>query len=315
MTGNVWHVTPTGAGAAWTWAEANARARFGDELDMHGTFGPLKTGRDGLRLDFGDARVKGSSEPALLLLDADYTKVIGGEFFGSKAGGIVARYSDNLIIFGPEIYANQRHAVSIMLSDRIHVEDVYAHGNATEGATSAISVHHLISKDDLPNIHVRILKNRLDDNGSKTHKQPDGNGISIDDLNGTQPSKEHGGDQPYFGHRVLVEGNTITDSGGQGIGVFWSDFVSLIDNTVKGNQLQAVFGRTPDVEIEVRQSRHGVAIGNDLGDGDMLISGTAARPAEVSGHGNHYDDLVLRGVVLGDYDGLGVEAAQMHWDL
>ena len=291
-------------------SHALANAKAGDVLDVNAILGPIKTGRDGLTFDFRDGGINArGADAALLLLDADGTTIKGGRFFGAKGAGIAANRSDDLRIGDADVYDNGAHGISVIRSDQARIARVDVHDNAKgKGHASGISIFHPIAKSDKPGYHFVVTNSDVHDNGPTDERTTDAYGIIADDFNWTQ-SDEH----PSFEHSTLISQNRVHGNGGPGIGAVWSDHVDMIGNTVTGNQLQDAYGRTPDVEIEFRQSE-GRAIGNDLGDGDMLISGTKARPGEVSGHGNICDEIELRGVVLGVPEHApGVDAHILDW--
>lgn len=306
----VWRVTSNA-----DYGRAHKAARWGDTLDIDTMLrGEIKVTKPGLLLDFSDGGVDAEGAPHALLVFADYTRVRGGEFTGANGTGIAARGANHLALNGPESHHNARHGVGYMLGEYFDFRNLDVHHNATKGAASGVSVYHPLAEDDRPGYHGRVLNSHIYNNGDMSRKQTDSFGATIDDANGTQPQGGKGNtdDQPHYGQRILIQGNRIHDNGGPGAGAIWSDNVDMIDNDLWNNARQSIFGRN-DVEIEFRQAEGGRAIGNDLHGGDMLISGTKASPAEVSGHGN-ICGLMLRGVVVGvpDHEP-GVDAADLGW--
>jgi serralysin len=124
---------------------------------------------------------------------------------------------------------------------------VFRNGMRSPWQCSGISLYQAANVDDAPGFHNIISGNLSYGNINKVPdpKLPaqsaghttDGNGIIVDDFRHDQVWQ--GRKTPPYRAATLIENNVAQGNGGRGIEVFYSDAVTLINNTSSGNLLDA----------------------------------------------------------------------------
>jgi serralysin len=154
--------------------------------------------------------------------------------------GIFILQSHHIMILNNHVHHVQRGGIEGVYSDHITIDRNIIHDTSKESPynnqTSGISLYQARAVDDAPGWHNIITRNisfnsMRGDTGTRDHS--DGNGIIIDDFRNTQGGSTAG----VFRYPTLVENNLAFNNGGSGIHAFFSDHVTVINNTVFNNNL------------------------------------------------------------------------------
>ena len=148
---------------------------------------------------------------------------------------------------------------------------VYGNGRSSPWQCSGISLYQAADFDTAPGFHNVIADNIVYRNvnlvpdpkltGPSAGHTTDGNGIIIDDFRHTQTWR--GQRTPAYSNSTLVENNVAFDNGGRGIQVFFSDHVTVRNNTVYRNLQDRRLLGTAFGEIQVVSST-AVTVANNL---------------------------------------------------
>jgi hypothetical protein len=288
-------VTPTGKGASLTVAQALGMAKAGDVLVFKGLFHEsIKTSKDGLTLDFDAAKIDATGKQrALLLLDADGTKIKGGEFFGANGAGIAITRSDRVKVDDVFVHDNARNGLAWEEGDRFTLSNSTFADNAKIGSTSNVSIKHPIAMDN--STKYGIVVTGITSSGAGPGSGTDAAGLCIDDANTTQDPN-----LPAYGKRILVDDFDFYGNSGPGLLVVWSDHVTARDGYAHDN--------SPDRNA-------GQACWRDSDDGHMSYVTAEGKHSfvfqehvEVSGTGN-----VAIGPMLGIVPDFGVHSNELNW--
>jgi parallel beta-helix repeat protein len=184
----------------------------------------------------------------------------------SGSDAIVISYSHHIIIDGFEVAGCARpgcrgSGVKLINTDHIQVLNCMLHDVAAAGiggifsdhftvrgnivyracgflgpdiATSAISFYEPVARDSTPGFHNFISNNICFDNSELQNGRPahsEGHGIICDDFLDQQKNNGVG---PYK-QKTLVENNLLFDNGGAGINIFYSDYITVRNNTAYHN--------------------------------------------------------------------------------
>jgi hypothetical protein len=266
-------------------------AKAGDVLVFKGAFHDIKVTKDNLTLDFTDAKVTGKDH-ALLLLDADGTKIHGGEFYGANCGIAITR-SDRVKVDDVFVHDNSRNGLSFIKGDRFTLSDSVFADNAKIGSTSNVSIKHPIAMD--ASTKYGIVITGITSSGAGPGSGTDAAGLCIDDANTTQDPN-----LPAYGKRILVDDFDFYGNSGPGLLVVWSDHVTARDGYAHDN--------SPDRNA-------GQACWRDSDDGHMSYVTAEGKHSfvfqehvEVSGTGN-----VAIGPMLGIVPDFGVHSNELNW--
>jgi len=191
---------------------------------------------------------------------------------------------------------------------------VFRNGMRSPWQCSGISIYQAANVDDAPGFHNVISGNLSYGNINKVPdpKLPaqsaghttDGNGIIVDDFRHDQVWQ--GRKTPPYRAATLIENNVAQGNGGRGIEVFYSDAVSLINNTSSGNLLDARMVSATYGEIYVAFADR-VKMFNNLVDarGANAYAIMAARAKHLEADYNM--------MVGGKTPGLGRDSAEISW--
>ncbi|MDB5361072.1 MAG: Parallel beta-helix repeat protein [Rhodospirillales bacterium] len=249
---------------------------------------------DYIRLSRIDAASSGDLGSAIVVQPGHHhVKITDTVAHDSGCGGIAAIQTDHI-----EIRHNR----------------VFGNGMRSPWQCSGISLYQAANVDDAPGFHNVISGNLAYGNMNKVPdpKLParaaghttDGNGIIIDDFRHDQVWQ--GRKTPRYRAATLVENNIAYGNGGRGIEVFYSDDVSLRNNTSSGNLLDARMVDGTYGEIYVAFADH-IKIFNNLVDahGNKAFAIMLAHTKRLDGDYNM--------MVGGKPPGLGRDAAEISW--
>jgi parallel beta-helix repeat protein len=183
-------------------------------------------------------------------IDADYIRLsrIDAASLGDLGSAIVVQPGHHHVRIADTVaHDSACGGIAAIQTDYIEIRHnrVFGNGMRSPWQCSGISLYQAANIDDAPGFHNIISgnlsygnMNRVPD--PKLPKQSaghttDGNGIIIDDFRHEQVWQ--GRKTPPYRAATLVENNVTQGNGGRGIEVFYSDAVTLINNTSSGNLL------------------------------------------------------------------------------
>jgi parallel beta-helix repeat protein len=249
---------------------------------------------DYIRLSRVDAASSGDLGSAIVVQPGHHhVRIADTVAHDSGCGGIAAIQTDHL-----EIRHNR----------------VFGNGMRSPWQCSGISIYQAANVDDAPGFHNIISSNLSYGNMNKVPdpklpaqnagRTTDGNGIIIDDFRHEQVWQ--GRKTPPYRAATLVENNVAQGNGGRGIEVFYSDAVTLINNTSSGNLLDPHMVSATYGEIYVAFADQ-LKMFNNLADvrGDSAYAIMAAHTKRFEADYNM--------MVGGKTPGLGRDAAEIAW--
>jgi serralysin len=197
---------------------------------------------DGFNLT-GDV-VSGSLESGVDLCSrgspCHHIKILNNVIHDHGGGGISAVHTDYLVVQGNVVYNN---------------------ASSNPYQTSGISTYQAVASDNNPGFHNIISYNISFNNKEVDIGQPehsDGNGIIIDDFRNSQSGSTYG----VYAPRTLVENNLAYGNGGRGIHVFFTNNVTVRNNTTYGNCQDSVGLQTWRAEMDAVSGGHNNFVNN-----------------------------------------------------
>jgi serralysin len=171
------------------------------------------------------------------------------------ADGIVAEYSQHIWFINNIVHDVGGAGIGSIHSDYVNVEGniVYSNACCGQGGTSGIDYWAPLNADNNPGFH-NIISNNISFNNSEgadgRNPHTEGHGIILDNfrLDG------------YTG-ATLIENNLIYGNGGQGIALYYSNNVTIRNNTAFDNVRDPLLGYTGG-DIFVVNSSHVTGVNN-----------------------------------------------------
>jgi parallel beta-helix repeat protein len=177
--------------------------------------------------------------------DAHFVVIDGFNLVGSIAPGSIengivfcslSSLCDHVKVLNNVIHDHGGAGVGANRTDYLFIEGnvIYNNANTSPYQTSGISSYQAVASDNASGFHNVIANNIVFNNGERdtgleTHT--DGNGIIIDDFRNSQNGSSYG----VYAPATLVENNLSFGNGGRGIHVFFSDNVTVRNNTTFDN--------------------------------------------------------------------------------
>lgn len=270
------YVSPTGSDSAAGTAAAPLRtigaavSRMGPGVEVivrAGTYAEALTlSRGGsasawaiIRADAGTILRPPSSAWNGISIAANYLRVEGFTISGARGDGIEGNDVHHVEVVGNKVSGSGESGIQFNYSDWITVEGNETFGNASTGWFSGISIYQNrdISGDASPGWRTIIRGNISHANVTKGGQHTDGNGIIVDDFRSTQ-----NGNYPAYDYPTLVEGNLCYGNGGKGIQVTWSDKVTVRNNTLAENNVDAANDGTWRGDLSISESQGCLVSGN-----------------------------------------------------
>lgn len=175
-------------------------------------------------------RPPSSGTYSTLSVQADYIRIEGFDVVGGGGHAIDVERSHHVVIKGNIAHDSGGSGISTAKSDWVTIEDNRVYGNAgTNGyQCSGISLWQSVDLAAGNEEFRNIIRNNITydnvEGPTIDWEHTDGNGIIIDGFHDTN-----------YRYGTLIEGNLSYGNGGKGIHVFFSDYVTVRNNTVWHN--------------------------------------------------------------------------------
>jgi hypothetical protein len=182
--------------------------------------------------------------------------VDGFMIVGANGDGIEGNDVHHAKVLNCEISGCGESGIQFNRSEFLTIEGNKCTGCALTGWFSGISVYQcrkIGGAGDLGDGYKTIIRNNVcDDNVTPASgwSHTDGNGIIIDDMNGTQTA---GPDE--WGGKTVVKNNLCRRNGGKGIQVTWSNNVRVEGNTSQDNGADTNYTETWRGELSASESK------------------------------------------------------------
>jgi parallel beta-helix repeat protein len=208
-----------------------------------------ESGKEKPRIHVGGALPNGLAIRNGAYVRVDGLEIVGGLPADNGTNGIYIENMHHVQVVNCSVHDMGASGISLVAVSQVLIENNLAYGNCKKAAygPSGISFYHayMRSNDNSgfagplsnPNDQYAIIvrNNTCYDNielvPDANYKQIiDGNGIIIDDFQGTQ-----GNTTPFSG-KTLVANNVCYNNGARGVHIFLSDNVDVFNNTIYKNQ-------------------------------------------------------------------------------
>ena len=234
-------------------------------------------------------------------INANYVTIDGFDVAGASTGsGIFGMGVHHVNVLNNVVHDNALNGIGFVQSEFETITGNTTYKNASAGWDSGISVYENrnITGDTTTQGYRTIIANNVSyDNVTKTGTHSDGNGIIIDDFQNTQNS----GSSNYT-YPTLVQNNLVYGNGGKGIQVFYSDNVTVANNTAYHNNQDTLNTGTWRGEIS-----------NSMGNNNTYVNNIAAADPTVNPNNTAIDNTgANKNIVYADnitYNGTSGQAS------
>ncbi|WNR43490.1 carbohydrate-binding protein [Paenibacillus roseipurpureus] len=220
--------------------------------------------------DFNAINIINSIGVTIEGLDVTFSDTVAYPYFGIYAGN-----SSRVTIKNNAVYNAGSSGIQLNTSDNLLVEGNVVRDNARTGPKngSGISIFHPVHFETYTDDYHIIIRNNISYNNATENdaaSPTDGNGIIMDDFQNGQGGGEAGG----YSYQSLVENNLSFHNGGRGVHVYYSNNVTVRNNTLWKNNfvLHKYYSYLGDMSVE-----HGS--GNTI-EGNFIFE----RPENTQGH-------------------------------
>jgi parallel beta-helix repeat protein len=207
-----------------------------------------------------------------------HIKIMNNAVHDSGGGGISLLYNDYWLVFRNKVYDNDR---------------------ARASHTSGIDLYQARARDGAASFHIVIDSNIAYLNGEGPQiagNHTDGNGIILDDFDNTQ----NGATAGVYAQASLVQNNVSFWNGGRGIQLFYSNNITVRNNTAFGNMRDPNNATTLRGDLSNMQGGNNIWVNNIAwADPSLNRHNTAVVDTSFSGFNNpgtsYYNNLTFNG--------------------